>query len=98
LVICWFRGDGLHMTDWKATKLRILSFRGDELDMTTKKVNPVLGTYLFRGDKLDMIDQHTLNFESAVRGSHIKLAASPLRTAKENWIWAPVGSKVTNWT
>jgi len=60
------------------------------------KVNPVLETCLFRGDKLDMINKDTLNFESAARGSHINLATSPLKTARVNWIWAPVGSEVTN--
>jgi len=58
------------------------------------KVNPVLRTRLFRGDKLDMIDK-TLNSKSAAKGS-INLAANPLGIVKVNWIWAPVGSEVTN--
>jgi len=36
LAICRFRGDGLDMTNREATKLRILSFRSDKLDMMTK--------------------------------------------------------------
>jgi len=39
-----------------------------------------------------------LNFESAARGSHINLAASPQGIAKVNWIWALVGSEVIDWT
>ena len=51
--MCRFRDDELDMTDWEATKFEILSFRGDDDKM---EVNPILGTRLFRGDKLDMID------------------------------------------
>ena len=46
------------------------------------KVNPILGTRLFRDDKLDMIGYDTLNSESAARDSRINLVASPLGTAK----------------
>jgi len=44
-------------------------------------MNPILGTRLFRCDNLN-----ALNFEYAVRGSRINLAASPQGTAKIDWI------------
>ena len=47
-----------------------------------KKVNPILGTRLFRGYRLDMIDEGTLNSESATRGSYINLAANSQGTAR----------------
>ena len=58
------------------------------------KVNLILGTRLFRADILDMIDEVTPNSESAIRGSRINLAASPLGTARVNWIWAPISLEV----
>jgi len=47
-------------------------------------VNSILGIRLFRGDKLDMIDKDTLNFESTTRGHNVNVIASLLGTAKGN--------------
>jgi len=41
-----------------------------------------LGTRLFKGGKLNMIDYDTPNFEFATRGSRINLAVSSQGTTK----------------
>ena len=52
-----FRGDELNLPDYKLPNSECLLYRGDELDITVnEKVNSVLGSRLFRGDELDMID------------------------------------------
>ena len=56
MAIYQLRGDELDITDWEATKLEILSFRDDNLDMMTKKGESDFRDPSFRGDKLDMID------------------------------------------
>jgi len=40
LDVYWFRGDELDMTYLDIAKFRILSFRDDELDITTRMKSP----------------------------------------------------------
>ena len=88
------------MIDWEIINLRAFAVQRWLTGHATKvkRVNSILGTCLFRGYGLNMIDYDTLNSEPAARGSRINLAASQQGTAKVNWIWAPVGSEVTDWT
>jgi len=89
-----FRGDKLDLINLRLLNSECLLFRGDELNITVnEKLNSILGTNPFKGDKLG-----TLNSEFAARGSHINLTASPLETARVNQIWDLLVSEMTNWT